>query len=399
MSLLNNRNHTCQFLDALSASLAQNTFVKLILAKYQGPEPDLERITIRPVVIRDQKQLSFVRHYKEKDITGNFSIEAGVGHVGELLGNLFNAAHLLLADEDIHIEFSGKGKCRLTRGKPNHREVQAGEHNREKQRIIDQRRPFLQELGVTSVSGQVYPSMSHKWKQINKFIEFFAHAFASAGVAAKSEIDVVDFGCGKGYLTFAIHDFLTNTRGMQANVVGVELKENLVRFCNDTAKKLTCAGLSFRQGDIGSYPTAKTDVLIALHACDTATDLAIHAGISAGATIIMCAPCCHKQIRPQMISPDILKPLLRFGIHLAQEADMVTDCLRALLLESQGYDVSIFEFIPLEHTDKNKMIMGIKRPNVAIDVEKARAQINAIKAFYGIREHKLESLLNGDLSK
>jgi hypothetical protein len=134
------------------------------------------------------------------------------------------------------------------------------------------------------------------------------------------------------------------------------------------------------------------NVLIALHACDTATDLAIHLGIRSGAGIIMCAPCCHKQIRPQINAPDVLKPLLRFGVHMAQEADMVTDGLRVLLMEACGYEVKLFEFISLEHTDKNKMILGIKRTG-AIPQESTLLQIEAIKKFYGIQEHKLESLL------
>jgi len=387
---------TSQFLGFLRDSLASNAFVRLVLAKYRGPEPELVRITVRPIVIKDEKQLSFVRHYREKDITANSSIEASIANVEQLLGHTFMAAHLLMADEDIHLEYSKKGKCRLTRGKSAHKEVPAGEHDREKQRIIDRHRPFLRELGVTSASGQVYPSMSSKWKQINKFMEFFDHAVKAAGFTGKPAIDVVDFGCGKGYLTFAVHDYLSGTPGVKANVAGVELRGNLVRFCNDTAKRLDCAGLSFREGDIGSFTPAGMDVLIALHACDTATDLAIHMGISAGAGVIMCAPCCHKQIRPQMKSPGLLNPVLRFGVHMAQEADMVTDSLRALLLESRGYDVSIFEFISLEHTGKNKMIMGVKNQSGAINQGKALEQVKVLKDFYGIREHRLETLLAGD---
>jgi len=384
-----------QFLSFLRDSLDQNTFVKLVLSKYQGAEPGLVRITVKPVVIKGDKQLSFIRHYREQDVIGNVSTEGGIEDVERLVGDTFKAAHLLMADEDIHIEFTQKGECRLSRGKSAHKDVPTGEHDREKHRIIDHRRPFLRELGVTSASDRVYPSMSRKWKQINKFMEFFDHAVKATGFDSKRAIDVVDFGCGKGYLTFAVHDYLTGTLGMKANVAGVELRENLVRFCNDTAKRLDCTGLSFRQGDIGSYTPARIDVLIALHACDTATDLAIHMGISAGAGIIMCAPCCHKQIRPQMKSPELLKPLLRFGVHMAQEADMATDALRALLLESRGYDVSIFEFISLEHTEKNKMILGIRNRSGIINPGKILEQVRAIKEFYGIEEHKLEMLMAG----
>jgi hypothetical protein len=135
--------------------------------------------------------------------------------------------------------------------------------------------------------------------------------------------------------------------------------------------------------------------MIALHACDMATDYAIHLGIRAGASIIMCAPCCHKQIRPQMQSPELLKPMLKHGIHLGQEAEMVTDSLRALLLEASGYETRIFEFVSLEHTSKNKMILGVKGSGVVKQAE-ILAQIREIKEFYGIREHCLETLLQTD---
>ena len=208
----------------------------------------------------------------------------------------------------------------------------------------------------------------------------------------------MDFGSGKGYLTFAVHDYLTNTRGIDARVTGVELREDLVRTCNMAVAQSGIRGLAFEHGDIRSHAARPVDIMIALHACDTATDYAIHAGIRSGASIVMSAPCCHKEIRPQMQSPPLLRPLLHHGIHLGQEAEMVTDGLRALLLESQGYEAKIFEFVSLEHTSKNKMILAVKRAH-ASDRDVIDAQIREIKSFYGIREQTLESLLRaGDTS-
>ena len=384
--------HAMEFIEELRQSIVQKTFAKLVLAKYRGPEAELTKTTVRLVVIKDQDMLSFVRHYRTNDITENLPVASGLEATTALVGGTFKAAHLLLSTGDIHIEFSRKGKCRLTRGAPTHLVEQTTEHNREKQRVIDRHRPFLHALGITSSIGQVLPSMSHKWKQISKFMEFFDHAVVASGLSAEKTISVVDFGSGKGYLTFAVHDFLRTTLGIDATVTGVELRENLVRFCNDTSSKLACAGLSFRQGEVASYQPGPIQALIALHACDIATDLAIHMGIRAGASVIMCAPCCHKQIRPQIKPPDVLKPVLRYGSHLAQEADMVTDTLRALLLEANGYEVGVFEFIALEHTDKNKMVLGVKRRE-ALDPAPILARIKALKEFYGITEHKLESLL------
>nr|MBA3479130.1 SAM-dependent methyltransferase [Lautropia sp.] len=235
----------------------------------------------------------------------------------------------------------------------------------------------------------------------------------SSGLSGRGGLlRLVDFGAGKGYLTFALHDYLQAMPDVTVQTTGIELRGELVKSCNDTVAALDIEGLAFRQGDIGSYRggtggsngdggsggtsgEASFDVMIALHACDTATDDAIHQGIRAGAAIIMCAPCCHKQLRPQLLSPHPLRPILQHGIHLGQEAEMLTDGLRALLLDASGYDTQVFEFISLEHTSKNKMILAVKR-SVPREAGPVLAQIGEIKAFYGIREQRLESLLLAD---
>jgi hypothetical protein len=207
-------------------------------------------------------------------------------------------------------------------------------------------------------------------------------------------VHVADFGSGKGYLTFAMHDWL-RAQGKQAAVTGVELRDDMVKLCGAAAAKHQMAGLRFDQGDVRSYTPLRLDVMIALHACDIATDYAIHFGLRAGAKVIMCSPCCHKQVRPQMQTPSLLRPLLQHGIHLGQEAEMVTDGLRALLLEAEGYDTQVFEFVALEHTSKNKMILAVKReqPLSAERHAELQQQIAEIKRFYGIREQELQSLL------
>ena len=269
------------------------------------------------------------------------------------------------------------------------------EHDVDKERMIDPSRPFLRELGVTNASGQVFPSMSRKWKQINVFLGVIERALVSSGLTGAEGLRVVDFGSGKGYLTFAIYDFLTTLERGAVRVMGVERREDLVRFCREAATRLGMDGLSFQQGDVKSHTPASLDMMIALHACDTATDLAIHAGIRGGAGIILCAPCCHKEIRPQMVNPPVLHPLLRHGIHQGQEAEMVTDTLRALWLEASGYDAQVFEFISLEHTSKNKMILAVKQKTPATPGP-VLAQIQSLMDFYGIRRQALEALLKGE---
>ena len=251
---------------------------------------------------------------------------------------------------------------------------------------------------MTTARHELVPAMARKWKQINKFIEVFSHALSHSPLQQRDPqlpIHVVDFGSGKGYLTFAMHDYLRNSLGLQGQVTGVELREDMVRLGNTAAARLEQPGLRFEHGDVRTYTPAAIDVMIALHACDVATDYALHLGIRSNAAIIMCSPCCHKQIRPQMHTPSLLKPMLQYGVHLGQEAEMVTDSLRALLLEACGYETKVFEFVSLEHTNKNKMILAVKRPEPVAPGELLE-KIRGIKQFYGIQEHCLETLLQAD---
>jgi hypothetical protein len=234
--------------------------------------------------------------------------------------------------------------------------------------------------------------MARKWKQINKFVEIFAHALQRSPLKDRPTLRVVDFGAGKAYLTFAVHDWLTQARQVTADVVGVELRPDLVEQGNRIVSDLQLQGMRLAQGDVRLTQPEPMDVMIALHACDTATDHAIHLGVKAGASIILCSPCCHKQLRPQLLSPHPLKSVFQHGIHAEQQAEMLTDSLRALLLEAQGYDTQVFEFVSLEHTAKNKMILAVKRAAPA-SPDAALAQVAELKRFFGVREQALETLL------
>ena len=383
------------FFSLFADCLSHNTFVKLVLGKYHGPEPGLERVFVRRLTLKDGECLSFLYRYQTRDVTKNLPVAAGIATIREMFAVAFNNVHLQTVGEDIQLSVNKKGRCNLQRGKATPRSVTPQEHDRAKERFLDLATPFLKELGVTNAQHQLIPAMSRKWKQINKFIEVLDHAVASYGLKEKGRVRVVDFGSGKGYLTFAMEEYLRTTLGLKAHVTGVELREDLVFLCTKAAQRLKLDGLSFARGDIRSFAPEAMDIMIALHACDMATDYAIHLGVRAGAAIIMCAPCCHKQIRPQMTSPELLKPMLKHGIHLGQEAEMVTDSLRALLDAASGYETQIFEFVSMEHTSKNKMILGVKGGSVGKQAE-LLARIREIKEFYGIREHCLETLLMGD---
>ncbi|MBB3197058.1 class I SAM-dependent methyltransferase [Roseateles terrae] len=274
-------------------------------------------------------------------------------------------------------------------------------HDREKPRALSLASPFWRELGVThEVKGRVdlVPAMARKWKQINKFIEIFGSAIRHAGLSEPgTRVRLADFGSGKGYLTFAMHDYL-HSQGLAPDVQGVELRPDMVRVGNDAVARHGLQGLRFEQGDVRERDDMRLEVMVALHACDIATDYAMHVGLRSEARIIMCAPCCHKEVRPQMRTPAALRPLLQHGIHLGQEAEMVTDSVRALLLELMGYDTQVIEFIALEHTSKNKMVLAVKRPQGLSPARRAELveQLQAIKQFYGLRQQTLETLLVQD---
>lgn len=390
-----------QFLLTIREAFEKANLQRLVLSKYSGSNADLVRISLRPVEIKNELLLSANYEYRTRHITKNLSLAESLNFLQNALETEFKNAHLLTNDWEIQLSLSKKGKFLVNKhrnknsAKPAASDAQPLEHNKEKHRFVDQSRPYLQELGITDKQGQIIPAMSRKWKQINKFIEVLSGAIEHTGLAQRDEVHIADFGSGKAYLTFAVHDYLSAQLGVKTQVTGVELRQALVDLCNSTAHKLCLSGIQFEQGDVKHFAARGINVMIALHACDTATDYAIHMGIRTGAEIIMCSPCCHKQIRPQLKSPALLAPLLHHGIHLGQEAEMVTDGLRALLLEANGYDTQVFEFISLEHTSKNKMILAQKR-KTARDNSEILAQIKAIKEFYGIKEHCLETLLNAN---
>ena len=387
-----------QFLEEFHAAFLASKLQRLVLSKYKGNEVDLNRITIRPVQIKEQSLLSFLYEYRTNHITKNLDVETAQTQLQTLIASDFLNAHLVTNDWEMQLTLSKKGKFLVNRHRNktslNNSEQSQTElaHNRNKLRYVQQDRPYLRELGITDAKGEIIPAMSRKWKQINKFIEVLSTAIQQTGLDKRNQLHIADFGSGKAYLTFAVHDYLTDNLHIDTQVTGVELRQGLVDLCNQTAQKLSLKGIKFEQGDVQHFSAQAINIMIALHACDTATDYALHMGIRTGADIIMCSPCCHKQIRPQLKSPALLAPVLQHGIHLGQEAEMITDGLRALLLEAHGYDTKVFEFISLEHTSKNKMILAQKRKTPR-DNSEILQQIAAIKNFYGIQVHCLEKLL------
>lgn len=383
-----------QFFLDIQQSIENQSFDRLILSQYKGELVQLEKMTFRQIELQGQATLSCLYHYPTQDMTKNYSIDEGLEKIAELLSQS-KQANLFTLHEDVQLK-KNKKKAMLSRQK---KQVEATkieqQHNREKHRYVQQQSPFLKHLGITDEKGHVIPSMARKWKQINKFIEIFSNAYEQID-ASQQALNIVDFGSGKGYLTFALYDYL-QAQNKTPLITGVELRSNLVEFCQQVADEVGFNHLDFFEGDVRSYSPEKLDVMIALHACDIATDFAIHTGIRLNASMIMCAPCCHKELRPQLKSPEVLQPMLQFGIHAGQQAEMLTDTLRALLLKAYGYETKVFEFVSLEHTSKNKMILATKRKDIQQPDEKIMQQIQALKEMYGIQKQSLELLLQDQM--
>ncbi|MFW2057427.1 SAM-dependent methyltransferase [Acinetobacter haemolyticus] len=384
-----------QFFLDIQQSIENKSFDRLILSQYKGEMTDLEKMTFRIIELQGQATLSCLYHHKTQDITKNYSMNEGIEKIAELLAQS-KQANLFALDQEAQLKKNKKkAMLNVQKRQPLSMEIEQRQHNREKHRYVEQQSPFLKHLGITDEKGQVIPSMARKWKQINKFIEIFSNAYAQID-ASQQELNIVDFGSGKGYLTFALYDYL-QAQQKTPLITGVELRSNLVEFCQKVANDVGFNHLDFFEGDVRSYQPEKLDVMIALHACDIATDFAIHTGIRLNASMIMCAPCCHKELRPQLKSPEVLQPMLQFGIHAGQQAEMLTDTLRALLLKAYGYETKVFEFVSLEHTSKNKMILATKRKDIQQPDAKILQQIQALKTMYGIQKQSLELLLQDQM--
>ncbi len=381
-----------KFVAEFARSLHENTFVKMTLGNYRGNDAHLQKLLIRLVETKKGTRLFFLFRQDTRDTAKNFDFTKGVAEVKEFLGADFFSGHLFTLENDFQLDVGKRGKSRLNIAKPTFKTKPEVAHDREKQILVSQNSFYLKALGITTDRGEIRDKQQDKWRQINKFVETLGSLIDKSPLAARRELNVVDMGSGKGYLTFAAYDYFKNTRKIDIKITGVDTKSELVSIDNDIARASEFENLKFVHGWIGDYDLQNVDILIALHACNTATDDAIFKGIKAEADLIVVAPCCHQEIRPQMKAPDFLGGIFRHGIMLEREAETLTDGLRALLLEKSGYTTKLFEFISTEHTPKNNMIVGTRTAK-NVDSEKIAEQIEAIKNFYGIKEQRLESLL------
>ncbi len=377
-------------LKEINAAALDKKLLKITLGNKRNKTADVKNVFIKPVIIKDSLMLSFVYRHPTQDITKNFSIEEGITSIKNILAESFFNADVYNTTNTIYYSIDKTGKEKMvTKAIETITNVPQLLHDKTKQRIIQANAFYLKELGITTNEGNVKKEMQHKYKQINRYVEIIE------GILKETELpdnfSVVDMGSGKGYLTFALYDFLQQ-KNMAAKVQGIELRDDLVIKCNNIAQHGKYNGLSFIKGSIQETAIENVDMLIALHACDTATDDAIMKGIEAKAKFIICAPCCHKQIRKQMSPTNALKQITKHGILLERQAEMVTDTIRALILEAHGYKTKVFDFIEEEDTPKNVMIVGTRATASENTFTENMEKVKALKELFGIQEHYLETL-------
>jgi len=378
-----------EFLFLLKDYILNKTFIKLTISDKQDKNQDIQKVLIKPVMLKKGYHLSFVYRYATKDITKNWSPEEGLSKIEALLDHQFKQALLFTSKEDVHYTPMAKKKINIS--KASIKQAANLSHDKQKKRHISpENKPYLEALKVTSPEGKVRKNMQDKYRQINKFIEIMDAALKE--LKNQKTLSIVDMGAGKGYLTFSLYDYLNNHLQIDSSIWGIELRPHLVRDCNLIAEQADFKQLIFKEGLIESVELPPIDVLIALHACNTATDDAIYRGIKANAKLIVCSPCCHKQVRQDMDKNNPLQAITRFGILKERQAEIVTDAIRALFLEAYGYRTQVFEFIATEHTPKNNIISAVKVKNVSEAIPEKMAEIEKLKALVGLDKHYLEYL-------
>ncbi len=380
------------FLNELKSSLSNKIFASITLGNYKGLMPDLKNIYIKKTIIKAEEKLSFTYRYKTKDIVKNYSFNDAATEIEHALKDGFKFTTLFTTEFDLLLE-DKKGTYTLKKIKPSKKILPSLEHNNKKNHPISTKnKTYLTELRITDANGNVFKATQDKYKQINHYIEILSSLLKN--LSKKDVVNVVDMGSGKGYLTFALYDYLTTILNIKTKITGVEFRKDMVTLCNNIAKKCNFSNLFFEEGTIEKYTANTIDVLIALHACDTATDDAIAKGINANAQLIVVAPCCHKQIRKEISvnkKQNDISFITQHGIFLERQTEMVTDSIRALVLEYFGYKTKVFEFITDAHTPKNIMIVGEKISNQTN--EAVLQKIKNAKEYFGISKHYLEGIV------
>ena len=363
---------------------------KFIYGIFTTPRKKMEnpykKVTARSVIMKGEKVIQFEKYTDTKVFHENVLYENAGEIIVGLIRNEYRNINIFTEDSDYQFIVSKKGSVKMTEKEPT-KELRLGDHNKKKQYIINEGEPcsFLIELGVMNQEGNVYAKKYDKFKQINKFLEIVDDSLKEKEL--KDDFMIIDFGCGKAYLTFALYHYFYNLRNINVKIIGLDLKEDVIEFCNKTAEKLGYHKLEFKIGDIKDFVyKSNVDMIVTLHACDNATDAALVKAIKWNTEIILSVPCCQHEFFNKIENID-LEPMLKHGLIKERMSSLVTDSLRSLFLETKGYKVQLLEFISMEHTPKNILIRAIKTNK---DTEKSQKQYDEFKKFWNLQEIFIE---------
>jgi len=402
-------NAILDFVRHLRESCSADTFVRLSLTSPGDPEAAVQRVIARLVDVREARHLSLTRREARRDTVQNELVAPAIVEIERLLKRgEFRSAMLGTTEADWQLQLDGAGGGKLIRHRAKETTAPPRSHDEKKPTLLGETAlPWLEALGITDKLGRPKRQLADKHAQIDRYVEILSHLARDCGWAgadpAARPLRIVDVGCGKGHLTFAAWHLAHNVLHRAAEVTGVELRQELVDAANATASGLGATGVRFVAGSIETAPLPGVDALIALHACNTATDHAIRRGIEANARLIVVAPCCHQEVRPQLGRPAPLEPVLKHGLMAERMAEWATDGLRSLVLEHCGYRTKVVEFVGSEHTPKNVMIAAVRPAGANDEAPSAErraataAGIAAFRTFFGIERHALDPLLRAEV--
>lgn len=348
-----------ELINIIKENVANTSMIYAVFASpLNKAENKFKKVTVKPIIINDRINYQLEKFTDKQAFHENIDENAIVDKMMEL-SSLYKNGNIFTKDADYQLLVSKKGSMRIVKLSPT-KEMSIGSHNKTKQYIIPENEPcdFLIELGVMNKDGKVLAKKYDKFKQINKFLEIVDDAVDKANL--KSNYKIIDFGCGKAYLTFALYYYFYKVKKVNVQIVGLDLKTEVIEFCNEVAKKLNYEHLRFENGDIKDYNTnLDIDMVVTLHACDNATDAALVKAIKWNTDIILSVPCCQHEFFDK-INNSNLEPMLKHGLIKERLSSLVTDSLRSLFLETKGYKVQLVEFVDMEHTPKNILIRAVK---------------------------------------
>jgi len=372
------------FLKELATALELSLWSSLTLSQPREKLSTIKNLYFRPVRLRNEDACQMVVRYKDREETKNFSKQEFLAFASQSIRQHFYYAHLVNNGKEGHLLISKRGFVTLKWKNTISTSIPLPVHDKKKSYTIAPESEFLFRLGIASRNGVILPSQYSKYKQICRYVELLAPLLDETD--CEKPMLVADMGCGKGYLTFALHQYLLDTGFKKIKTVGIDLKEKVIQENNRIARDIGLDGLEFIHGSISGVRDIKPNVLIALHACDTATDDAIYYGLEQRSEIIVVAPCCQKQVRKSITVNETNSSLFRYGIIEERFASDLTDLIRANVLRFHGYQVKVMEFVNLEHTPKNLLITAeFKKKHK----EEARDEIFLWMRLFGIGQHYL----------